>query len=189
MSPLLSAFCLALLGIVASTSACQFPDTPLSSNITDGFSIYVQNASIPVIHNRVLNFRPNGLDMHLVLRPAGEPTNDTLYLQNGRVIYNTLHAVIDLEYDPDNSTTKIFMTDRTYHPVGIFQPVYGCNPETDALQIELEVATRLTDPPVNGGKVGIRRVVDTYEFRYSPPDNSLLTPEWLSVTLVLFRNG
>jgi hypothetical protein len=47
--------------------------------------------------NRIMNFRPNGLDKHLVLRPVGESTNDTLFLENGRLTYDGRHAVIDLE--------------------------------------------------------------------------------------------
>ncbi|KAH8649403.1 hypothetical protein BGZ60DRAFT_422248 [Tricladium varicosporioides] len=87
----------ALLGAVASTLACVIPEEPLSNNITEKFSIFVQNASLPIIHNRVMNFRPNGLDKHLVLRPAGEPTDDLIYLENGLLQYEGRHAVIDLE--------------------------------------------------------------------------------------------
>jgi hypothetical protein len=64
------------------------------------------------------------------------------------------------------------MTDRTYHPTGTFEPVYGCNPETNALQVELKLVSRLADPPVDDGQIGLRLAVDTYEFRYSPPENS-----------------
>ena len=88
---------LALLGTVASTFACVIPDEPLSNNITDGFSIFVQNPSLPIIHDRILRFRPNGLDKHLVLSPMGDETYDLLYLQNGLLTYEGRHAVIDLE--------------------------------------------------------------------------------------------
>ena len=97
MPQLSSTFLLTLLGTVAGTVACHIPNTPLANNITQGFSIYVQNPSIPIIHNRVMNFRPNGMDKHLVLRPVGETTNDSLYLENGRITYDGRHAVIDLE--------------------------------------------------------------------------------------------
>jgi hypothetical protein len=97
MPQLVSFLLLTLLGTVASTSTCWIPNVPLSKNITRGFSIYVQNPSIPKIHNRVMNFRPNGSDKHLVLRPVGEHTNDTLHLENGRLTFDNLHAVIDLE--------------------------------------------------------------------------------------------
>lgn len=63
------------------------------------------------------------------------------------------------------------MTARAFHPAAIFRPVYGCNPDTDALQVELELVSRETDPPVLGGQIGIRLAVDTYEFRYTPPNN------------------
>jgi hypothetical protein len=88
---------LALLGTVASTLACVIPDEPLSNNITDGFQIVVQNPAFPIVHNSILNFRPNGYDMHLVLRPAGQDTYDTLFLENGLLRNDDRHAVIDLE--------------------------------------------------------------------------------------------
>jgi hypothetical protein len=73
------------------------PDEPLSNNITEKFSIFVQNPSIPIVHDVVMNFRPNGDDEHLVLRPNGNPTSDVLYLENGLLRYASIHAVIDLE--------------------------------------------------------------------------------------------
>ena len=88
---------LSLLGNVISTLGCEIPDEPLSNNIPERFSIFVQNSSIPVVHNRVMNFRPNGEDKHLVLRPEGEPTFDLMYLENGLLQYEGRHAVIDLE--------------------------------------------------------------------------------------------
>lgn len=63
------------------------------------------------------------------------------------------------------------MTSRDYHPPAVFEPVYGCDPDTDELQIQLALVSRLTDPPVLGGQIGIREVVGTYEFRYTPPNN------------------
>lgn len=76
------------------------------------------------------------------------------------------------------------MTAREYHPAAIFKAVYACNPDTDDLQIQLELVSRQTEPPVLGGQLGIRDAVGTLEFRYSPPGNprkSLLThvlPRW-----------
>ena len=63
------------------------------------------------------------------------------------------------------------MTSRNFHPAAIFKSVWGCNPDTDDLQIELELVSRNLDPPVLGGQIGIRLAVDTYEFRYTPPNN------------------
>ena len=93
---------LALLGAVASTLACVIPSTPLSNNITQMFQIFVQNPAFPIVHDKIMNFRPNGLDMHLVLRPAGQPTYDSMWLENGFLMnnypFNVLRkAVIDLE--------------------------------------------------------------------------------------------
>lgn len=92
-----STLLLALLGGVASTFACEIPEEPLSNTISEGFSIFVQNSSIPVVHNRIMNFRPNGLDQHLVLRPEGGPTYDLLTLENGYLRFEGRNAVIDLE--------------------------------------------------------------------------------------------
>ncbi len=47
----------------------------------------------------------------------------------------------------------MFMTDRN-DPKAIFQPVYACNPDTDALQIVLQFVTRETSPA--GGGVCVR---------------------------------
>lgn len=64
------------------------------------------------------------------------------------------------------------MTERGFHPSAVFQPVYACDPDTDALQIRLQLVSRETTPRVLGGQIGIREVVGTYEFRYSPPGNT-----------------
>lgn len=93
----LSTIFLALCGAANTLAACVIPDEPLSNNLTQKFSIFVQNPSIPAIHNSVMNFRPNGDDMHLVLRPMGQATGDTLYLEDGLLHYDAIHAVIDLE--------------------------------------------------------------------------------------------
>lgn len=92
-----SSLLLALLGSVASTIACTIPGTAPGDTILDKFSIFVQNPSIPTVHNKVMRFRANGDDQHLVLPPKGVETNDVLYLQDGRLIYAGIHAVIDLE--------------------------------------------------------------------------------------------
>jgi hypothetical protein len=97
-----STLLLALLGAVASTLACVIPSTPLSNNITEKFQIFVQNPAFPIVHDKIMNFRPNGLDMHLVLRPAGQPTYDTLWLENGFLMNDypfqlERKAVFDLE--------------------------------------------------------------------------------------------
>ena len=88
---------LAWLGAMASTLACVIPDEPLSNNITEKFQIFVQNPAFPIIHDSIMNFRPNGLDMHLVLRPAGQDTYDTIWLENGFLRNDDRFAVIDLE--------------------------------------------------------------------------------------------
>ena len=64
------------------------------------------------------------------------------------------------------------MTAREYHPAAIFKAVYACDPDTDDLQIKLELVSRQLDPPVLGGQIGIRDAVGTLEFRYSPPGNT-----------------
>jgi hypothetical protein len=62
------------------------------------------------------------------------------------------------------------MTERD-EPAALFTPEYFCDPDTDKLQIRLKLKSRETTPPVPGGQIGIRLAVDTYEFRYSPPNN------------------
>lgn len=116
MSHSVSTLLLALLGAVASTMACVIPSTPLSNNITQMFQIFVQNPAFPVIHDSIMNFRPNGIDMHLVLRPAGQPTYDSIWLENGYLrndepFDDPRKAVIDLEvrfswWDLDSGTSN-----------------------------------------------------------------------------------
>jgi hypothetical protein len=62
------------------------------------------------------------------------------------------------------------MTNRG-DPKAIFQPVYGCNPDNDALQVQLSFVTREQSPL--GGLICVRVASGNrgYEFRYSPPDN------------------
>lgn len=92
-----SSLFLTLLGAVSGAIACTIPTTPLSNTILDQFQIKVQNPAIPAIHDGILNFRPNGDDMHLVLRPEGIPTYDLIWLDEGRLAYDGREAVIDLE--------------------------------------------------------------------------------------------
>jgi kremen protein len=68
-----------------------------------------------------------------------------------------------------DNTTKIFWTDRT-NAKALFQPVYACNPDNDALQIQLRFLGGSGFAP--GGKVCVRSASgNRYEFRYSPPGN------------------
>ena len=64
----------------------------------------------------------------------------------------------------------MFMTERG-DPKAIFQPVYGCDPDTDAVQIQLAFQT-WENAPV-GGSNCVREASGNrgYEFRYSPPGN------------------
>jgi hypothetical protein len=64
----------------------------------------------------------------------------------------------------------MFMTERN-EPKAIFQPVYGCDPDTDQVQIQLEFVIWETMPA--GGHICVRIASGNrgYEFRYSPPDN------------------
>lgn len=89
---------LALLGTAATSSlACVIPTEPLSNTITTFFSIRTQNPAIPRVHNYIMNFVANGDDEHLVLRPAGIRTYDSLWLDNGLLRTRNIRAVIDLE--------------------------------------------------------------------------------------------
>ncbi|KFY33326.1 hypothetical protein V494_07739 [Pseudogymnoascus sp. VKM F-4513 (FW-928)] len=178
---------LALLGSVASTIGCTIPTTPPPTDITDKFSIVVQNPAIATVHNKVMRFRANGDDEHLVLPPAGVVTNDVLSLEGGRLKYAGIHAVIDLEYDDRDDTTKMFMTAREYHPTAIFKSEYFCDPDTDKLQIRLKLVSRQTEPPVLGGQLGIRDAVGTLEFRYSPPGNTKIDEKFMPIDMVIFR--
>ena len=74
----------------------------------------------------------------------------------------------------------MFLTDR-FSATAVFQPVYACNPDTDALQIQLQLVARLAnpnDPPgegqteQDGGQIGVRNAGGSYEFRYSPANNN-----------------
>lgn len=89
-----------VLGLGAAAGAlaqCVIPTEPLGDTILERFSIFVQNPAIPVIHNRIMNFLANGEDEHLVLRPNGVVTGDSLWLEDGLLKYNLVRGVIDLE--------------------------------------------------------------------------------------------
>lgn len=67
----------------------------------------------------------------------------------------------------------MFMTERG-DPRAIFDVVYGCNIDTDALQLELTLRARGTSPETPGGHICVRTASqDRYEFRYSGPGNQL----------------
>ena len=85
------------LGAASNALGCVIPTTPLSNTITDLFSIKTQNPAIAEVHNKIMNFRANGDDEHLVLRPAGTRTYDSLWLDNGLLRTRNIHGVIDLE--------------------------------------------------------------------------------------------
>lgn len=58
-------------------------------------------------------------------------------------------------------------------PKALFDVAYGCNPDTDALQKELVLRARGTNPPTLGGHICVRLASgNRHEFRYSPPGNT-----------------
>ncbi|PMD28773.1 WSC-domain-containing protein [Hyaloscypha variabilis F] len=190
---------LALLGAIASTFAqCVIPIDPPSINntITEPFQLFVQNISLPIIHDRILNFLPNGADMHLVLRPDGEDTYDTIWLDNGFMRNVDRYAVIDLQFNPVDNTTKMFLTDRTY-ALALFEAIWCCDEDTGELQTCIKLLKRLADPAEgqaeeDGGKIGIQEagLTGDYEVRYTPANNSLLNYDtWFDVQWVIFRDG
>lgn len=62
------------------------------------------------------------------------------------------------------------MTERG-DPRAIFQPVYGCDPDTDAVQTELLFVQR--EGGAEGGGLCVRLASGgRYEFRYSGPGNT-----------------
>ncbi|KAL0938321.1 uncharacterized protein CTRU02_204931 [Colletotrichum truncatum] len=181
---MLSLITTTLLSAAAVVSACTPPTEPLSNNITTGFRIQVQNPSAPIVHNRYLNlWAAGGGDQHLYLSPAGADAFD-LTLVNGVISRGIIHAVINGEYTADDNTTKLFMTQRG-DPKAFFQPIYGCNPETDAVQIELDFISRAALP---GGFICVRSASGgRHEFRYSPPGNTVIREDrpCYEVTLAL----
>ncbi|KAF0326773.1 hypothetical protein K4K61_009935 [Colletotrichum sp. SAR11_59] len=166
---MVSSLMLKLLAAAVGVSACTLPTDPVSNNITTGFGIQVQNPAAPIVHNRYMNlWSAGGGDQHLYLSPAGDAAFN-LTLDNGVISRGIIHAVINGEYTADDNTTKLFMTERG-DPKAYFQPVYGCNPDTDAVQLELDFISRATLP---GGFICVRSASgDRHEFRYSPPGNT-----------------
>lgn len=186
---LYSLFC-TLLAAAAVTTACVIPPGTLSNTITTGFGVLVQNPAFPVIHDRYMNLdAAGGGDQHLFLDPVGARTFN-LVLNAGVLAQNIIHAVINGEYSAVDNTTKMFMTERG-DPKASFQPVYGCNPDNDALQVQLAFVTREQSPV--GGLICVRVASGNrgYEFRYSPPNNPAFDPTnpCMPVTMVLVTSG
>jgi hypothetical protein len=158
--------------LASATLACYIPPVKLSNNITQGFSIQIKNASYPDIHNHYMNLYDwGGGDQHLFVSPSGNATTQ-LTLVNGVLTLPwspVRHAVIDLEYNDKDNTTKIFMTDRDA-PRGIFDVVYGCNPDTNKLQMELRVKARGNIEV--GGDMGVKPFGDKHDFRHRAPGSS-----------------
>lgn len=76
------------------------------------------------------------------------------------------------------------MTERG-DPKAIFQPTYGCNPDTDAVQVELSFVTWQNHSP--GQWICVRPTYDNaYEFRYYPPGD---TGRFITLTYVTRRQG
>lgn len=73
----------------------------------------------------------------------------------------------------------MFMTERG-DPRAVYDVVYGCNPDTDALQTELSFKSR-GDIEI-GGNIGVRPFNGMYDFRWTPAGNtgkSIESPEGL----------
>lgn len=80
-----------VLASAVAVMACEIPGDVLSNNITESFSLQVQNVSFPDIHNHFLNIWDwGGGDQHLFVSPAGNLTSE-LTLVDG---------VITLPWDP-----------------------------------------------------------------------------------------
>ncbi|KAI0875806.1 hypothetical protein GGS24DRAFT_499496 [Hypoxylon argillaceum] len=213
----------------ASASACTIPAGPaLSNNITGGFSLLLQNASYPDIHNHFLNIWDwGGGDQHLFVSPAGNYTSELQLIDgvitlpwdpprraviNGEVrkffIFSPFSAFTHTtfivaahwqtpppsspshpaisDYEPLDNTTKMFMTERG-DPRAVWDVVYGCDPDTDALQVELAFKERADTPAVFGGLMGVRPFNGNYDFRWKGPGTSVNDPDrpWVHVTLVV----
>ncbi|KAI1265380.1 hypothetical protein F5Y18DRAFT_426981 [Xylariaceae sp. FL1019] len=181
-----------IASLVAMSVACTIPTGPaLSNNITEGFSLQLQNASYPDIHNHYLNIWDwGGGDQHLFVSPAGNSTSE-LQLIDGVITLPwtpTLRAVINGEYEPLDNTTKMFMTDRG-DPRAVWDVVYGCNPDTDELQVELKFKSR--GDLENGGLMGVRPFNGMYDFRWKGPGTSVndASRPWTHVTMVVVHNA
>ncbi|KAI0889373.1 uncharacterized protein GGS22DRAFT_153739 [Annulohypoxylon maeteangense] len=176
-----------ILVFAAAVLACEIPTDVLPNNITESFSIQVQNVSFPEIHNHFLNIWDwGGGDQHIFVSPAGNSTSE-LTLVDGVVTLPwdpIRRIVINGEYEPKDNTTKMFMTERG-DPRAIFDVVYGCNPDTDALQTELAIKSRGDEEL--GGNVGVRPFNGNFDFRWTPEGNTAYDPErpWTKVTLVV----
>ncbi|KAI1375706.1 hypothetical protein F4677DRAFT_114737 [Hypoxylon crocopeplum] len=177
---------LALASAVA-VMACDIPGDILSNSIAEGFSLQIQNASFPDIHNHFLNIWDwGGGDQHLFVSPAGNATSE-LTLVDGVITLPwdpIRRAVINGEYEVKDNTTKIFMTERG-DPRAVFDVVYGCNPDTDAVQVQLAFKSRGDEDA--GGNVGVRPFNGMYDFRWTPDGNTAYDPErpWTKVTLAV----
>lgn len=160
---------LAFAGIAA---ACEIPGDTLSNNIAEGFSIQLQNASYPDVHNHYLNLWDwGGGDQHLFVSPAGNFTNE-LTLVDGVITLPwdpIRRAVINGEYEVKDNTTKMFATERG-DPRAIWDVAYGCNPDTDELQTELHFKAR--GDIEEGGDMGVRPFNGAYDFRWRPAGTS-----------------
>ncbi|KAI1814885.1 hypothetical protein GGS20DRAFT_376931 [Poronia punctata] len=181
-----------LLSIAAVSSACKIPTTPaLTNNITQPFSLRLQNASYPEIHNHHLHIWDwGGGDQHLFVSPAGNFT-DQLLLVDGVITLPwtpVRRAVINGEYEPLDNTTKMFMTERG-DPRAVWDVVYGCDPDTDAVQVELKFKARgdAEQQPELGGLMGVRPFNGNYDFRWKGPGTSVNDPNrpWIHVTMVV----
>lgn len=65
----------------------------------------------------------------------------------------------------------MFMTERG-DPRAVWDVVYGCNPDTDELQVELAFKERGDNPPELGGLLGVRPFNGMYDFRWKGPGTS-----------------
>lgn len=180
----------ALLSILSTVaSACVIPGIGLPNNIDEPFSIQLQNASYPDVHNHFLNLWDwGGGDQHLFVSPAGNGTSE-LTLVDGVITLPwdpIRRAVINGEYEVKDNTTKMFMTERG-DPRAIWDVVYGCNPDTDAVQTELQFKSR--GDIEEGGTMGVRPFNGAYDFRWRPAGTSIIDPDrlWIGVTLVVIR--
>ncbi|KAK6958289.1 hypothetical protein Daesc_001087 [Daldinia eschscholtzii] len=169
-----------ILASAVAVMACTIPTSPLPNNIAEGFSLQIQNASFPDIHNHFLNIWDwGGGDQHLFVSPAGNSTSE-LTLVDGVITLPwdpPRRAVINGEYEVKDNTTKMFMTERG-DPRAIFDVVYGCNPDTDALQTELSFKSR-GDLEI-GGNIGVRPFNGMYDFRWTPAGNTGMFSERLT---------
>ncbi|KAK9413628.1 hypothetical protein SUNI508_11837 [Seiridium unicorne] len=177
-------------GLVGFAIACDIPGDTLSNSITKGFSIQLQNTSYPDVHNHFLNIWDwGGGDEHLFVSPAGNAMSE-LTLVDGVITLPwdpIRRAVINGEYEPKDNTTKMFITQRG-DLRAIWDVVYGCNSDTDALQTELRSKSR--GDIENGGDMGVRPFNGAYDFRWRPSGTSVhlvihADRLWIKVTLVI----